>query len=161
MGDPQQEEKCATVQWRTSARLFRVGQVIRLDTITNNIRSPAICNRKYHHKKLRRKKQSTCEDKVDIQSILRSSESSGESSGMRHNASDANSLTAAKQPSRNVDIQMWQRSQERTSLLRKGEKRVAFIAVVSMLIGFVAIKSFVSVGEKWRISSDSVGEQPS
>ena len=131
----------------TSARLFRVGQVIRLDTITNNIRSPAICNRKYHHKKLRRKKQSTCEDKVDIQSILRSSESSGESSGMRHNASDANSLTAAKQPSRNVDIQMWQRSQERTSLLRKGEKRYhsQLLKVLNaLIIGFHAVYSGVT-----------------
>lgn len=73
---------------------------------------------------LRRKKQSAIEEKVDIQSILRSSEkSSSESSSMRHCVSDANSLTAAKKPSKNVDIQMWQRSQERTSLLRKGEKR--------------------------------------
>lgn len=146
----------------TFTQLFGGGQSTSLDKITKNIRRPAIYNRNYHHKILRRKKQSAIEEKVDIQSILRSSEkSSSESSSMRHSVSDANSLTAAKKPSKNVDIQMWQRSQERTSLLRKGEKRVAIIAVVSMLIGFVAIKSFVSVGKKWRISGDSVGEQSS
>ena len=82
--------------------------------LMGNIRKQDVYKKNYHDKNLRGKKQSVNEDKVDINGILRGS---GESSGMTA------AVNRAQQPSNDIGVQMWQGSQERTTLLRKGEKR--------------------------------------
>ena len=99
-------------------RGVRQTQFTVLNMIMRNVRKHPVCNRNYY-KKVKSKKQNIPRDKIDIDGILRSSRAS----------SAANELvlknTSTKNSSQDKGVQMWQGSEERTTLLRKSEKRWA------------------------------------
>ncbi|KAL9958430.1 hypothetical protein ACROYT_G035442 [Oculina patagonica] len=121
--------------------------------MSNIYRKRLVCNRNYY-RKAKRKTRSIAQDKIDIDGILGGSSGAGSFSKPVAN-------TATKSPGDITAVEMWQGSDERTTLLKKGEKRVAIIAVATMLIAFVGIKSMVYVAEKWKTPSDTaVDQQP-
>jgi len=82
-----------------------------------NVRKQQVCHRNYT-RRARKKKQTVQEEgKIDIGGILRGS---GASSG---NKLVAGNGTATKKSTQDSAVKVWQGSEERTSLLRKGEKR--------------------------------------
>ena len=93
------------------------GQLKGFNTIMRNVRKQQDCHRNYT-KRARRKKQTMQEErKIDIGGIL---SGSGASSG---NYKVVTGTTATKESTQDTAVKVWQGSQERTSLLRKGEKK--------------------------------------
>ncbi|CAH3113831.1 unnamed protein product [Porites lobata] len=61
----------------------------------------------------------------------------------------------SSETTKGIEIKKWQASRQRTNLLKQGERRVAVIAVVTMLIGFAAIKLMFYGAEKRKKASDT------
>ena len=97
--------------------VVRCRQISFLDiNSTWNMRKQMVCNRNYY-RKVRRKEKSIAECKIDIDGILSGSGSVGPSKV-------APSSTAVSKSSKDSEaIKVWQSSDERTALLKKGEKR--------------------------------------
>ncbi|XP_044164074.1 uncharacterized protein LOC122948353 [Acropora millepora] len=106
-----------------------------------------------YSRRLKGKRQQVAKDGIDIEGILKGSPA----------ISSASSPPASKvvnESENDERIKNWQVSEQRTNLLKQGEKRVAIIAVVTMLVGFVAIKAMVFVTEKRRKTKEEAVEQP-
>ena len=93
-----------------------LGQLKVFNIIMRNVRKQQDCHRNYT-RRARRKKQTMQEErKIDIGGIL---SGSGASSGNKVVVG----TTATKESTQDTVVKVWQGSEERTSLLRKGEKK--------------------------------------
>ena len=89
------------------------------DVIMRNVRKQQVCHRNYTRRARKRKQQTVQEEgKIDIGDIL---SGSGASSGNRKLVAGNNTVT--KKSTQDTVVKVWQGSEERTSLLRKGEKK--------------------------------------
>lgn len=100
-----------------------LGQLRVFNIIVCNVRKQQVCNRNYTKRARKKKRTIQEEGKLDIGGIL-----SG--SGASWSASSGNKLVPGNDTTTNKSLQDtavkgWQSSKERTSLLRKGEKRWA------------------------------------
>ena len=94
--------------------------------VMRNVRKQLVCNRNYH-RKVKRKTQSLAQGKIDIDGIL------GAPSCSKPNVAINKEDTAA--------VEMWQGSDERTALLRKGEKRWAQEFSLFTYLPFIVVET--------------------
>ena len=103
------------------------GQLTFFNIIMRNVRKQQVCHRNYTKRARKRKQTIQEEGKIDIGGIL---SGSGESSG---NKLVPGNNAAAGKSSQDTAVKAWQNSQERASLLRKGEKRWAKNFKISLI----------------------------
>lgn len=102
-----------------------------------------------YSRRLKGKRPKGEKESIDIEGILKSSTAKKESPATPNVSEVSNDSPG------NEEIKKWQVSEDRTNLLKQGERRVAIIAVVTMLVGFVAVKSIVYVTEKRRKTKEA------
>ena len=96
-----------------------LGQLRVFNIIVCNVRKQQVCNRNYTKRARKKKRTIQEEGKLDIGGIL---SGSGASPG---NKLVPGSDTTTNKSLQDTAVKGWQSSKERTSLLRKGEKRWA------------------------------------
>ena len=94
------------------------GQLTVLNTVMRSVRKQQACHRNYTKRARKRKQTMQDEGKIDIGGIL-----SGSGASSPGNKLVAGNNTATKKSTQDTAVKVWQGSKERTSLLRKGEKK--------------------------------------
>ena len=114
------------------------------NVIMRNVRKQQVCHRNYTKRARKRKQTIQEESKIDIGGILsRSRESSGSKLVPGNNA-------AAGKSSQDTAVKAWQNSQERASLLRKGEKRWAKNFKISLITYSSLLLSLNFILHRWN-----------
>lgn len=99
-----------------AVRVRSFGQLTVFNIVMRNVRKQQVCYRNYTKRARKRKQTIQEEGKIDIGGILRGF---GASYGNKLVAGNA----VTKKSTQDTAVKVWQGSEERTSLLRKGEKK--------------------------------------